>query len=102
MRKATCACGAVKERQEAGYCRACANAANRAWRVTHPLSAEQRVKANARAYAREYRKRGKLIPQPCEKCGDPAQMHHDDYSKPLAVRWMCRPCHGAHHWAEPH
>jgi hypothetical protein len=32
----------------------------------------------------------RLIRQPCEVCGDPkSQAHHDDYSKPLDVRWMC-------------
>lgn len=44
-------------------------------------------------------KLGKLQRQPCEKCaaGDAgkrgkrakAQAHHDDYSKPLEVRWLC-------------
>jgi len=33
---------------------------------------------------------GKLVRQPCECCGAPqAQAHHDDYSKPLCVRWLC-------------
>lgn len=32
---------------------------------------------------------GKLIRQPCEVCGEKAQAHHDDYSKPLDVRWLC-------------
>lgn len=28
--------------------------------------------------------------QPCEVCGTtPAQRHHDDYSKPLEIRWLC-------------
>lgn len=41
---------------------------------------------------------GRLIPQPCEKCSDPgAEAHHDDYSKPLEVRWLCREHHLEHH-----
>ena len=37
---------------------------------------------------------GKLIKQPCEKCGDiKVQAHHEDYSKPLDVAWLCRKCH---------
>ena len=41
---------------------------------------------------------GVLIKKPCEKCGDPkAQGHHDDYSKPLDVRWLCAFHHREHH-----
>ena len=32
---------------------------------------------------------GKLVRQPCVVCGEPAQAHHEDYSKPLEVTWLC-------------
>jgi hypothetical protein len=42
---------------------------------------------------------GKLVPEPCESCGSSIdiEMHHDDYSRPLQVRWMCTICHGRYH-----
>lgn len=33
---------------------------------------------------------GRLVRMPCEVCGDTkSQAHHDDYKKPLQVRWLC-------------
>lgn len=41
---------------------------------------------------------GRLNRQPCEVCGkDSAQAHHDDYSKPLDVRWLCTTHHAEWH-----
>lgn len=42
---------------------------------------------------------GRLIRQPCEICGAKAQAHHDDYSKPLDVRWLCPVHHSEQHQA---
>lgn len=41
---------------------------------------------------------GLLKKQPCEICGaEKTDAHHDDYSKPLVVRWLCRRHHAQHH-----
>ena len=35
-------------------------------------------------------RKGRLVRQPCEVCGcTTVHGHHDDYSKPLEVRWLC-------------
>jgi hypothetical protein len=41
-------------------------------------------------------------PTVCEECekDTPSRHlhgHHDDYSKPLEVRWLCKACHARHH-----
>jgi hypothetical protein len=39
-----------------------------------------------------------LTPQPCEKCENPkSERHHDDYSKPKEVRWLCKKHHMEQH-----
>lgn len=41
---------------------------------------------------------GKLVRQPCEKCGAiKVEAHHDDYTKPLDVRWLCKRHHAEVH-----
>jgi len=42
---------------------------------------------------------GRLIKGPCQVCGSTVRIegHHDDYSKPLEVIWLCRPHHGQRH-----
>lgn len=49
--------------------------------------------------------RGKIkVPDQCQTPGcastGPLEGHHDDYTKPLEVRWLCTQCHIAHHMAE--
>ena len=47
---------------------------------------------------------GKLKKGPCEGCGrqpsNAVHAHHDDYAKPLEVRWLCTRCHGREHRAK--
>lgn len=65
------------------------------------LEPEAKKRQIARDYARVYLRRGKIQRQPCLMCGsDQAEMHHEDYSKPLEIRWLCRPCHLAVHSGE--
>ncbi len=81
------------------YCKTCHAEYMRTNRPKHSeLSNEQKLKANCRAYTHMYIKRGKLVKQPCEYCGNRSvQAHHDDYSKPLMVKWLCKECHELHH-----
>jgi len=61
---------------------------------------KRRHSAQVRARAAVYRavRSGRLERQPCEVCGvETAQAHHDDYSNPLGVRWLCRKHHRAVH-----
>ncbi len=53
-----------------------------------------------------------IVPEVCSECDQHAgyakdgrrllQAHHDDYSKPLDVRWLCIPCHRAITPVNPH
>ena len=43
---------------------------------------------------------GKIIkPTACSHCENQERIvgHHEDYSKPLDVIWLCEPCHVEHH-----
>jgi len=79
------------------------------WRLTK----EQEAKKNRRYSEKHSHKKiatskvghairdGKLTKKPCEVCGkEKAQAHHDDYSKPLDVRWLCVKHHNEHHVAQ--
>jgi hypothetical protein len=51
----------------------------------------------ARQAVRVALRSGKLTKKPC-RCGSlNVQAHHSDYSKPLQVEWLCRPCHRKEH-----
>lgn len=59
---------------------------------------ENRAKDRARSAVKNALRAGKLVPQPCETCGnDKSEAHHEDYSKPLSVTWLCRLHHAERH-----
>ncbi len=81
------------------YCLSCHNDYMKQNRKKHSeLTDEQRLKANCRSYVNVYIRRGKVIPEPCILCNDEnSEAHHEDYSKPLDIIWLCRKCHLDYH-----
>lgn len=90
------------------------------WRREHPKEDRQRQRKYALEHPETVRARGirwrkknpdktrveKILqyqvrigniinPGACSLCGETegVEAHHPDYSKPLDVVWMCRPCH---------
>lgn len=73
----------------------------------------KRIAAHMRRYAKDPRlrqkhkarwitnraiKSGVLLKAPCVSCGESkSEAHHEDYSKPLEVLWLCRTCHMSVH-----
>lgn len=70
----------------------------------------EQAEAN-RIFSQAIRNKRIIRPNACELCGtspppnrlgrSSIQGHHDDYSKPLEVRWFCQPCHIEHHRKRP-
>lgn len=84
------------------------NAAQAAWNLVHreEINANQRARRRmfpermaAYKSARRAIKNGKLIKLPCEACGTEESVHghHENYSKPLEVTWLCIKHHGERH-----
>ena len=57
------------------------------WRLKFP----ERKNAQGKVYTAV--KSGRLVRLPCFVCGDNAEAHHPDYSRPLDVVWLCSPHH---------
>lgn len=59
------------------------------WREKFP------EKARAHGQFRRALRHGVISRKPCEVCGDQkVHGHHEDYSRPLDVIWLCVRCHG--------
>ena len=82
-------------------------AAKKAWRESNPDKVKEYAvrkkehwpeKVAARLAVSNAIIAGKLARQPCEICGTlSVEAHHDDYSNPLEVRWLCPKHHTEHH-----
>ena len=64
--------------------------------------ARDKQKVYARDMMRCHVRRGHIIRGPCEVkgCKEEAQGHHEDYSKPFEVRWLCSEHHNDLHRKE--
>lgn len=103
-----------KGRKNPNYCLSCSNLNRREsternteqrneylrnYRAEHKEAAElrnwaYRVDNPEKIATHKAAARAGLVQQPCEVCGvSPAVMHHEDYSKPLEVRWLCHKHH---------
>jgi hypothetical protein len=63
-------------------------------------SVNNKAKRYATVLVRRAIIKGNMIrPGKCEKCENTKRIHahHEDYSKPLDVNWLCQECHGERH-----
>ena len=76
------------------------------WRSKQQGDPEYDVKVRARNAVTYAIWSGRMIRSPCESCGREPEVvdgrqiveaHHDDYSKPLDVRFLCCGCHAEEH-----
>lgn len=72
-------------RQESGY--------QKKYRENHPNKYKAHCKVSNEIRA------GNLIKEACEVCGceENIHAHHDDYLKPLNIRWLCSAHHSQWH-----
>lgn len=83
------------------YCKTCANIRTRQWFKANSCPGLRCLQKKAQDAIRWAIHTGKIIkPSFCSQCLMPngaLDAHHDDYSKPLEVRWLCKSCHQKHH-----
>lgn len=61
------------------------------WRQRHPLAYKAHIAVNSALRS------GSLLRQSCCICGAKGHAHHDDYSKPLDIIWLCHSHHMERH-----
>lgn len=59
---------------------------------------ENSLKVMARTITHHAIERGELVRGKCSVCGNSkTEAHHQDYTKPLIIEWLCKKCHAAEH-----
>ena len=99
-RKPVCSrCNINNVLEKKRYCKVCNAEYMRNWRKTHRPNDDQVKKGIVRSTTNMLVRRGKITKKPCEVCGGLSNLeaHHDDYSKPEQVRWLCAIDHKEHH-----
>ena len=72
------------------------------WRKREPSTTYQAIwgrNNREKTRAKTIAQRHGFEKKPCERCGSEykVEKHHPEYSKPLLVIFLCRPCHKAEH-----
>lgn len=87
-----------------GICKPCNTLRMREYRNTHKdkiknIAHRSYLKHTDRSYARGMANHKFSESKSCEidGCDNPGERHHDDYSKPLEIRWLCRKHHALLH-----
>ena len=58
-----------------------------------------KLKDACRNFTRKLLDKNEWNTKPCEVCGkDPGEIHHQDYSDPFKIVWLCSPHHKAFHF----
>jgi hypothetical protein len=103
-------CGKRPKYKNRGKCYECAYAHQKALRMANgtyvqkydpaKYAASDKEKHKARVAVRNAIRNGRLVKATeCSECGSDQliEAHHEDYSKPLDVVWLCSTCHGRKH-----
>jgi hypothetical protein len=73
------------------YCDDCFAAYMREYRVS---DFDIMYRIDVRRFVSDMIASGQIKRQPCEFCGEFGGAHHEDYRKPLELRWLCPHHHG--------
>lgn len=66
--------------------------------ITRAWRAEDSRRSVAHSQVARAIRNGTLVRQPCVRCAETKSLaHHEDYDHPLAVMWLCQPCHKQRH-----